>query len=254
MLAPHQARRSPEARQVNQLDRRPVLDPRPSPHPAAPAPPHALDVHHDARGRGSSSTPSTFTAGKPISSSHVRVGFVSTGALRIDWRQNPPILRAPVPRPRTLTHLTPRSDPKGRSTSSAHHRRHRPHRRTRPHPTRTRRSRCSAIRAANSGEPSAHHHPPAAASTLGAASPKESKQHATATGLRTTGSVDDLETTLLLRNAPAILDLAGQLDPTSACDPLADRARWRPILDAAVQPQVAQRTAATIDHGLGLEL
>ena len=73
-------------------------------------------------------------------------------------------------------------------------------------------------------------------------------------GLANNWKRDDLETTLLLRNAPAILELAGQLDPTSARDPLADRARWRPILDAAVQPQLAQPTAATIDHGLGLEL
>ena len=47
---------------------------------------------------GSSTTPSTFTSGRPTSSSHMRVGLISTGALRIVRRQNPPILRAPVPR------------------------------------------------------------------------------------------------------------------------------------------------------------
>jgi hypothetical protein len=43
----------------------------------------------------------------------MRVGSVSTGALRISWRQNLPILRAPVPRPvDPQPTLTPRSDSK----------------------------------------------------------------------------------------------------------------------------------------------
>jgi len=43
------------------------------------------------------------------SSSHMRVGSTSTGALRIGWRQNLPVLRAPVPRP--VDTQPPRSHP-----------------------------------------------------------------------------------------------------------------------------------------------
>src|SRR5439155_11454204 len=43
--------------------------------------------------------PTTLIAGKPMSSSHMRVGSTSTGALRIGGVENLPILRAPVPRP-----------------------------------------------------------------------------------------------------------------------------------------------------------
>jgi hypothetical protein len=61
----------------------------------------------------SSSTPSTFTAGKPTNSSHRRVASDSTGVLRIDWLQNLPILGAPMPRRvDPYETLTPRSDPK----------------------------------------------------------------------------------------------------------------------------------------------
>jgi hypothetical protein len=43
----------------------------------------------------------------------MRAGSTSTGALRIGWRQNLPILRAPVPRPVDPSYaVTPHSNPK----------------------------------------------------------------------------------------------------------------------------------------------
>jgi hypothetical protein len=60
---------------------------------------------------------SPFTAGRPTSSSHTRVASVSTGAPRIGWLQNLPILGAPVPRPvGPSRYPTPRLDPRRRVT------------------------------------------------------------------------------------------------------------------------------------------
>jgi hypothetical protein len=45
------------------------------------------------------STASTLIAGKPTSSSHMRVGSTSTGALRIGWRREPPNSQSPCAAP-----------------------------------------------------------------------------------------------------------------------------------------------------------
>src|ERR1019366_5535959 len=62
----------------------------------------------------SSSTPNMCTSGKPTKSSHMRVGSVSTGALRSVGVRDRQTGRAPALSQGPVRDSTPRSDPKSR--------------------------------------------------------------------------------------------------------------------------------------------
>jgi hypothetical protein len=66
---------------------------------------------------GSSSIPSTLTSGSPTSSSHMRIGFDSTGVLQTGRRRTPPDWQDPCYLPRTST---PRPFPKRQKCGNAH--------------------------------------------------------------------------------------------------------------------------------------
>ena len=85
-LFPPRGGRSSEARQVDQLHVVVVFHLGEHPHAGHRGAPAASSRAHAPAGAPEPKTPSTVTSGKPTSSLHIRVGLVSTGALRIDRR------------------------------------------------------------------------------------------------------------------------------------------------------------------------
>ena len=105
VLAPHQTCPASETRKVHQHHDRAILHPHPTPQP--PQRGLAAAVSTCTRNRPASSTPSTFTAGRPTNNSHMRVGSSSTRALHSEGGRHPQNRRALVPH----RGPTPRSNP-----------------------------------------------------------------------------------------------------------------------------------------------
>jgi hypothetical protein len=99
VFAPHQPGRTTEARQTDQLDRRPVLHQRLTPTPWEP---HHLEPrldHYPHRRLGFVIEREDRMSRRPTIGSLMRVGSDSTVAPRRSAGVRPPIPRAPVPRP-----------------------------------------------------------------------------------------------------------------------------------------------------------